>query len=194
MIRRPPRSTLFPYTTLFRSVRRELEAVSIAQAPVPLRPDEQRVDGARAIPVLAVRLVLRAEARGVDPGPVVGAFPFPEQRRPVAGVAERLGLLGQVPDRVLRIAKVQARQPRPVPAESGRLVEQPVLERELEARAIAAARAKHEVNRIVLGYGRLVLVARAPVGQRTQRVGLGRDAQDEHARRLPDQVDRYRSR
>src|SRR2546422_6447500 len=64
MIRRPPRSTLFPYTTLFRSVRRELEAVSIAQAPVPLRPDEQRVDGARAIPVLAVRLVLRAEARG----------------------------------------------------------------------------------------------------------------------------------
>src|SRR2546422_7049422 len=29
MIRRPPRSTLFPYTTLFRSMRRELaEAVS----------------------------------------------------------------------------------------------------------------------------------------------------------------------
>src|SRR3712207_7417053 len=27
MIRRPPRSTLFPYTTLFRSLRRELEAV-----------------------------------------------------------------------------------------------------------------------------------------------------------------------
>src|SRR2546430_17387951 len=97
MIRRPPRSTLFPYTTLFRSL------------------------------------------------------PFPEQRRPVAGVAERLGLRGQVPDRVLRIAKVQAGQPRPVPAESGRLVEQPVLERELEARAVAAARPQHEVNRIVLG-------------------------------------------
>src|SRR3712207_8876191 len=27
MIRRPPRSTLFPYTTLFRSVREELPAV-----------------------------------------------------------------------------------------------------------------------------------------------------------------------
>src|SRR2546429_6904848 len=26
MIRRPPRSTLFPYTTLFRSLRRELSA------------------------------------------------------------------------------------------------------------------------------------------------------------------------
>src|SRR5256886_15807395 len=122
MIRRPPRSTLFPYTTLFRSL------------------------------------------------------PFPEQRRPVAGVAERLGLRRQVPDRVLRIAKVQAGQPRPVPAESGRLVEQPVLERELEAGAITAARAKHEVNRIVLGYGRLVIVARAPAGQRTHPVRLGRDA------------------
>src|SRR2546430_4567646 len=64
MIRRPPRSTLFPYTTLFRS-------------------------------------------------------------RPVTGVAERLGLRGQVPDRVLRIANVQAGQPRPGPAESGRLVERP---------------------------------------------------------------------
>src|SRR5688572_32664951 len=27
MLRRPPRSTLFPYTTLFRSLRRELEFV-----------------------------------------------------------------------------------------------------------------------------------------------------------------------
>src|SRR2546428_11241046 len=27
MIRRPPRSTLFPYTTLFRSLRLELEAI-----------------------------------------------------------------------------------------------------------------------------------------------------------------------
>src|SRR2546421_7620568 len=33
MIRRPPRSTLFPYTTLFRSSDREV------QRPVTLRPD-----------------------------------------------------------------------------------------------------------------------------------------------------------
>src|SRR5256885_9282012 len=32
MIRRPPRSTLFPYTTLFRSARRAL--------PPPIRPTE----------------------------------------------------------------------------------------------------------------------------------------------------------
>src|SRR3712207_7479028 len=34
MIRRPPRSTLFPYTTLFRSVRELVEVVStVATAP-----------------------------------------------------------------------------------------------------------------------------------------------------------------
>src|SRR2546430_11199239 len=36
MIRRPPRSTLFPYTTLFRSVGRELDD-PVAQ-PDPARP------------------------------------------------------------------------------------------------------------------------------------------------------------
>src|SRR3712207_8551876 len=43
MIRRPPRSTLFPYTTLFRSVRTDMPAVSfwaavphyVAQPPCP---------------------------------------------------------------------------------------------------------------------------------------------------------------
>src|SRR5256885_12865631 len=35
MIRRPPRSTLFPYTTLFRSVRHENRSVVVAaQAPM----------------------------------------------------------------------------------------------------------------------------------------------------------------
>src|SRR2546428_7378293 len=32
MIRRPPRSTLFPYTTLFRSVRARRKLVTLAQA------------------------------------------------------------------------------------------------------------------------------------------------------------------
>src|SRR5574340_898589 len=40
MIRRPPRSTLFPYTTLFRSVRRSPRAL-LCWSPRPwlLRPD-----------------------------------------------------------------------------------------------------------------------------------------------------------
>src|SRR5437773_11398844 len=37
MIRRPPRSTLFPYTTLFRSVRRRRRGA--ARGPGPARKD-----------------------------------------------------------------------------------------------------------------------------------------------------------
>src|SRR3712207_9288920 len=55
MIRRPPRSTLFPYTTLFRSVGRLLGQV-FGQQPheLLLRHRAQRV----------VRLPLRADGRG----------------------------------------------------------------------------------------------------------------------------------
>src|SRR5687768_18231948 len=44
MIRRPPRSTLFPYTTLFRSARGQVRNVDVARArvaadrPLGLRP------------------------------------------------------------------------------------------------------------------------------------------------------------
>src|SRR5258708_20003041 len=49
MIRRPPRSTLFPYTTLFRSQqRRELVAdEAVDDAPRLLRVDQVLVDRAR---------------------------------------------------------------------------------------------------------------------------------------------------
>src|SRR3712207_7879762 len=42
MIRRPPRSTLFPYTTLFRSGTRPVVAAR-GEGPVPRRPDEHAV-------------------------------------------------------------------------------------------------------------------------------------------------------
>src|SRR2546425_8873776 len=39
MIRRPPRSTLFPYTTLFRSLKAEArELISAASIPASTRP------------------------------------------------------------------------------------------------------------------------------------------------------------
>src|SRR3712207_7555649 len=39
MIRRPPRSTLFPYTTLFRSYRNSIGCFSSAQMPLlPMTP------------------------------------------------------------------------------------------------------------------------------------------------------------
>src|SRR3712207_7887908 len=47
MIRRPPRSTLFPYTTLFRSEERVLAAVHRPQVRGRLRRlERQGVDGA----------------------------------------------------------------------------------------------------------------------------------------------------
>src|SRR2546425_7460800 len=48
MIRRPPRSTLFPYTTLFRSIQRDafdqLDApvLRVTQADVPMPYNKQR--------------------------------------------------------------------------------------------------------------------------------------------------------
>src|SRR2546422_8200132 len=42
MIRRPPRSTLFPYTTLFRSTGTDLRAKACTQAP--LAPGDLEVD------------------------------------------------------------------------------------------------------------------------------------------------------
>src|SRR5437899_10134497 len=42
MIRRPPRSTLFPYTTLFRSERRRRRADALERSPVALVEEAER--------------------------------------------------------------------------------------------------------------------------------------------------------
>src|SRR3712207_7114460 len=41
MIRRPPRSTLFPYTTLFRSLQAQLRGVILILTGFPLSDDSQ---------------------------------------------------------------------------------------------------------------------------------------------------------
>src|SRR3712207_9451777 len=67
MIRRPPRSTLFPYTTLFRSKADEVQRLvagvdGVARAQVD-RPLEE--------PTIQVKVDLaRAQAAGVKPGDV----------------------------------------------------------------------------------------------------------------------------
>src|SRR2546421_6875624 len=60
MIRRPPRSTLFPYTTLFRSPRPLRLARSVRLAPLP---QPQRADDAvgAASPQLRQRRAQRSE-------------------------------------------------------------------------------------------------------------------------------------
>src|SRR3712207_8673162 len=45
MIRRPPRATLFPYTTLFRSPSRELPEVALPGGAAGDRADERRRRG-----------------------------------------------------------------------------------------------------------------------------------------------------
>src|SRR3712207_8471744 len=50
MIRRPPRSTLFPYTTLFRSEHRGLDALQHARRGLAAEGREQRVQVALGEP------------------------------------------------------------------------------------------------------------------------------------------------
>ena len=49
--------------------------------------------------------MLEPQAHAVEERPLAGALPFPEERRPVARVAEWLRLARQVPQRVLRVAQ-----------------------------------------------------------------------------------------
>src|SRR3989475_12817829 len=77
MIRRPPRSTLFPYTTLFRSV---LCAATTATVSLSGRfacrslPDTLHASVRLWSPLRARVLV---EAPRITPGPVVTRSPFP---------------------------------------------------------------------------------------------------------------------
>src|SRR5690606_41493535 len=81
LIPRPPRSTLFPYTTLFRSAHRrvgldrDVDEHDPEEHPRPAAGDE-----------LDAALSLVAEARGARPGPLddgggVDAAPAPEDRK-----------------------------------------------------------------------------------------------------------------
>src|SRR5256885_6787849 len=75
MIRRPPRSTLFPYTTLFRSggARR---SVGIRQSPAPKRAARKQSPG-------------NAATRRISIGAPPGALPCKEPGRVAAPEADR---------------------------------------------------------------------------------------------------------
>src|SRR3712207_8428921 len=64
MIRRPPRSTLFPYTTLFRSVA--LERVDVAAEQLALLLLERRRGRPRRLEVALLQGRSRALERAVD--------------------------------------------------------------------------------------------------------------------------------
>src|SRR2546430_14756040 len=85
MIRRPPRSTLFPYTTLFRSIEQVARRPALVAVDVPdlqLAVDDDRVLDAQSCDRLAHRvLVARGlEARAVHADyaqPLLGVAPVP---------------------------------------------------------------------------------------------------------------------
>src|SRR3712207_9416092 len=93
MIRRPPRSTLFPYTTLFRSGLRLLEQAHRLLATPPLRRPALRGGGASGrggagryplVGLVARRhkaRLRRHPAGGRGGGPAVGGFPGRRRRR-----------------------------------------------------------------------------------------------------------------
>src|SRR3712207_7561167 len=68
MIRRPPRSTLFPYTTLFRS--RSASVTERADSLVDFNLTEMLDSGQieREVTVLPATNVIRIEVRGTQPG------------------------------------------------------------------------------------------------------------------------------
>src|SRR2546429_848229 len=102
MIRRPPRSTLFPYTTLFRSQQRRVSAESLKTA-LPHRLERRRIESWKSLAVrrrseehtselqsrlhLVCRLLLekkkektpKAEAK-VEPKPKPAAKPKPSAK------------------------------------------------------------------------------------------------------------------
>src|SRR2546422_10221074 len=95
MIRRPPRSTLFPYTTLFRSVADGTRDLGVSARLAPR-------DAAQRPPHAA----LEHRAADVHRDPREIAFPRQERSDAVADFSQRRGILDQ-----LRRAELLADQP-----------------------------------------------------------------------------------
>src|SRR6266498_4801867 len=73
MIRRPPRSTLFPYTTLFRSGRPPPRARSAPHRPSARRPSrsEEHTSELQSRPHLVCRLLLEKKKETGGPSALV---------------------------------------------------------------------------------------------------------------------------
>src|SRR6266496_5595884 len=63
MIRRPPRSTLFPYTTLFRSRLREAERIPVFTPPPPWPRSEEHTSELQSRRDLVCRLLLEKKKK-----------------------------------------------------------------------------------------------------------------------------------
>src|SRR2546425_6538690 len=69
MIRRPPRSTLFPYTTLFRSADERAHRVAARKAPAVVMEERRGIGWPRALDHELEHLIQQAAAgEGREPG------------------------------------------------------------------------------------------------------------------------------
>src|SRR3989475_12400573 len=64
MIRRPPRSTLFPYTTLFRSGRRSARTIYHLRSPRTVEPQRATSCGSHGLDLHSPHAVRKGPARG----------------------------------------------------------------------------------------------------------------------------------
>src|SRR3989449_9155248 len=71
MIRRPPRSTLFPYTTLFRS--HVLAADAVEMEPIGVSPRVDDLTGYGVADGECIRHQLRAEPEAIEPDAISAA-------------------------------------------------------------------------------------------------------------------------
>src|SRR5947208_9267107 len=86
MIQRPPRSTLFPYTTLFRSLAPPLDqvrgiAVGTEYDAVRRERSEEHTSELQSPDHLVCRLLLEKKKDGVARNPIVGPINSPRGRR-----------------------------------------------------------------------------------------------------------------
>src|SRR2546426_10169848 len=103
MIRRPPRSTLFPYTTLFRSIVRERPLQVLGEVERPPDPDAVAVVAPGVVPLrlgLARLGVVVSESRAEGKALDVGGD---AEREPLAA---RPGVILPLGDRRVVVARV----------------------------------------------------------------------------------------
>src|ERR1039458_8475949 len=101
MIRRPPRSTLFPYTTLFRSRDRGPSGVTSRAARTPLTPgpsrSEEHTSELQSLRHLVCRLLLEKKQQRGSPVPhvrqLLGTFLHADSCSGICGHGDRRATL-----------------------------------------------------------------------------------------------------
>ncbi len=170
----------------------------------------EHVEAARVVAFLAVGLVTEAGLHAQAQLPIEEARQIGigiEQPWPIARVLEGLGQIAQVPQRSLRIGKIQIVDPGQALRQRSVTVEQLIAQADLELRVQPAIAADDEINRLIHRHGqrrrlvdqgrRVRLLGRldrsgALVGR--DHIGIGRGRQNLQSHRVRRQPRRHQRR